>query len=98
PDAGFASISLKDGNRSAIVIDLQATTLNVLNVDDSNDAATGTDSGLIAVEHDKLLYREYVRFLLSRNEPRLPAWFEEGLSQIMMKMRFDRRWIEFAKL
>jgi hypothetical protein len=98
PDAGFASLFLKQGNRTAIVIDLQATTLNVLNVDGANDAATGTDSGLVSVEHDKQLYREYVRYLLSQNEPRFPAWLEEGLSQIIMKMQFDKRWIEFAKL
>lgn len=97
-DAGLASLFLKQGDRSAIIIDLQATTLNVLNVDDSQDAATGTDSGLISVEHDKQLYREYVHFLLSRSEPRLPAWLEEGLAQIIMRMKFDRKWIEFAKL
>ena len=43
PDAGFASVFLKQGLQTAIVIDLQATTLNVLNVDGANDAATGTD-------------------------------------------------------
>jgi hypothetical protein len=98
PDAGMASLFLKQGEQAAIVIDFQATTLNVLNIDGADDAATGTDSGTIQIEHDKQLYREYVRYLLSRNEPRMPAWFEEGLSQIIMKMEFDRRWIQFAKL
>jgi hypothetical protein len=98
PDAGFASVFLKQGQQTAIVIDLQATTLNVLNVDGANDAATGTDSGMVQVDHDKQLYREYVRYLLSRSEPRLPAWLEEGLSQIIMRMEFDKRWIVFAKL
>ncbi len=97
-DSGTASLFLRKGNHAAIVIDLQATTLNVLNVDDSNDAATGTDSGLISVEHDKQLYREYVRYLMSQMQPRSPAWLEEGLSQIFMKMQFDKRYIEFAKL
>jgi hypothetical protein len=98
PDVASASRFLKKGNQTAIVIDLQATTLSILNVDNSNDAATGTDSGLISVEHDKQLYREYVRYLLSQSEPRFPAWLEEGLSQIIMKMQFDKRWIEFAKI
>lgn len=98
PDAGFASVFLKQGFQTAIAIDLQSTTLNVLNVDGLNDAATGTDSGQISVDHDKQLYREYVRFLLSRSEPRLPAWVEEGLSQIIMRMEFDKRWIVFPKL
>lgn len=98
-DAGTASLFLKQGNQTAIVIDLQSTTLNILNVDGIDDAATGTDSGMISVEHDKQLYREYVRYLLSRTEPRSPAWLEEGLSQIIMKMQIhDRRTIEFARL
>jgi hypothetical protein len=99
PDVALASLFLKEGNKTAIVIDMASTTLNILNVDDSADAATGTDSGLITVEHDKQLYREYVRFLLSRSEPRLPAWLEEGLSQIIMRMRIESfRAIDFAKL
>lgn len=97
-DSATASLFLRKGSHAAIVIDFQATTLNVLNVDNTNDAATGTDSGLISVEHDKQLYREYVRFLMSQAEPRSPAWLEEGLSQIIMKMNFDKRYIEFAKL
>src|SRR5688500_7709708 len=52
-DSTLASRFLKQGTQTAIVIDLQATTLNILNIDSSNDAATGTDSGLISVEHDK---------------------------------------------
>ena len=96
PDTAFASLFLKQGGQSAIVIDLEATTLNVLNLEAASDP--GTDGNTISVEHDKQLYREYVRYLLSQNEARLPAWFEEGLSQIIMKMQFDKRWIEFAKL
>ncbi len=99
PEVALASLFLKEGNKTAIVIDLASTTLNVLNVDDSSDAATGTDSGQISVEHDKQLYREYVRYLLSRSEPRLPAWLEEGLSQIIMRMKIhDWRAIDFATL
>jgi hypothetical protein len=97
-ETALASLLLKKSDFTAIVIDLQATTLNVLNVDGLADLLPGTDSGLIAVEHDKQLYREYVRYLLSQSEPRVPAWLEEGLSQIIMKMKFDRRWIEFARL
>lgn len=96
-ETALASLMLRKSDFTAIVIDLQATTLNVLNLDAMADLP-GTDSGIIAVEHDKQLYREYVRYLLSQNEPRPPAWFEEGLSQIIMKMKFDRRWIEFARL
>jgi hypothetical protein len=98
-DAGTAraSLFLKNRDQTAIVIDLQATTLNVLS-DEVDDPATGVNSNEVVVEHDKQLYREYVHFLLSKAEPRLGAWFEEGLCQIIMRMKFDRRYIEFAKI
>ncbi|MEO6246063.1 MAG: hypothetical protein ABIQ12_11585 [Opitutaceae bacterium] len=94
-DTAFASLFLKKGTQTAIIIDLESTTLNVL---DLGNADAGTDNSLVSVEHDKQLYREYVRYLLSANEPRLPAWFEEGLSQIIMRMQVEKRYIEFAKL
>lgn len=98
-DAGTAraSLFLKRGDQAAIVIDLQATTLNVLS-DEVDDPATGVNSSEVQVDHDKQLYREYVHYLLSKAEPRLGAWFEEGLCQIIMRMKFDRRYIEFARI
>ncbi len=98
-DTATASLFLKEGNKTAILIDLQATTLNVLNIDGADDAATGTDSGLLQVDHDKALYREYVRYLLSKSNPRMPAWFEEGISQIIMRMQIQsRRYIELGRV
>lgn len=98
-DTTTASLFLKEGNKTAILIDLQATTLNVLNVDGIDDAATGTDSGLLQVDHDRALYREYVRYLLSKSNPRMPAWFEEGISQIIMRMQIhSRRYIELGRV
>ena len=75
-DVAKASLLLRQKDRAAIIIDMQATTLNVLNVDGADDAATGTDSGVISVEHDKQLYREYVRYLMSQSDQRSPAWLE----------------------
>ena len=98
PDRATASLFLKNREQTAIIIDLQSTTLNILATDTANDAATGTDSSLISVEHDKQLYREYVHFLLSRSEPRLPAWLEEGMAQIIMAMKVDLNHIVFGKL
>ena len=98
PDTALASLFLHQGNQSAIVINLAATTLDVLNTDVSNDAATGTDSSLVAVDHDKQLYREYVRYLLSTGETRQPAWLEEGLAQIITRIQFTARTIILARL
>lgn len=91
-----ASLFFKGKDQTAILIDLQATTLNVLEVEASTD--TAIDNSLLQVDHDKALYREYVHFLLSRSEPRLPAWLEEGLAQIIMGMKVDPDYIVFGKL
>lgn len=97
-DRALASLFLKNKEQTAIVLDMEATTLNVLATDTSNDAATGTDSNYISVDHNKQLYREYVHYLLSKNEPRLPAWLEEGMAQIIMAMQFEKKYIVFGKL
>ncbi len=93
-----ASIFLKGKEQNAILIDLQATTLNLLTYDTTDDASTGTDSSILSVDHDKVLYREYVHYLLSRSEPRLPAWFEEGMAQIIMAMKVEPKYILFGKV
>lgn len=90
-----ASLFLKQGDRSAIVIDFQAKELTVLAVD-APDPTSGEDASRFSVDHDKQLYREYVRYLLSQTEPRLPAWFEEGLTQIIIAMKIDPTLIQFG--
>jgi hypothetical protein len=50
------------------------------------------------VDFYRQLYREYVRYQLSFNQPRLPAWLEEGLAQLLMGMKVDTKFIEFAKI
>lgn len=97
-DKVSASLFLRNRERTAIVIDLQAKSLNIAGSDITDDAATGTDSTQISIDHDKQLYREYVRYLLSRSEPRLPAWLEEGICQIIMRMKVDPREIVIGEL
>lgn len=98
PEMSLASVFLQSGRKTAIVIDLAVTTLTVNDLGTQRDVLAGTDPTTIAVDDQKQLYREYVRCLLSRAEPRLPAWFEEGLAQIVMKMQFDPRRIEVGRL
>lgn len=98
PDRATASLFLKNKEQTSIILDIEATTVNVLATDTSNDAATGTDSSLIEIDHNKQLYREYVHYLLSKNEPRLPAWFEEGMAQIIMAMKVEPKYITFGEL
>lgn len=62
--------------------------------------ASAGDRGIASFAADpyRQLYREYVHYLMSRSRQRPPAWLEEGLSQIVMAMRFDRTTIEFGKV
>lgn len=97
PETGRASVYLRGKARSAIVIDMEATIISILS-DEVDDPASGVDSTRFSVEHNKQLYREYVHYLLSRSEPRLPAWYEEGFSQVIMAMKFQPDLIEFGKI
>ncbi|MEO7412126.1 MAG: hypothetical protein ABIZ81_02120 [Opitutaceae bacterium] len=88
-EAVTASVFLKNREQSAIVIDFSSATIDLF----------GSGGGtVLEVDHHKQLYREYVHFLLGRNEPRPPAWLEEGMAQIIMAMRFTKDLIEFGKL
>jgi hypothetical protein len=92
-----ASLFLKSGAQTAIVLDLESKVINV-QAFDSDDPSSGEDSTQFSIESNKQLYREYVHYLLSRAQPRLPAWFEEGMCQIVMQMKFWSNYIEFGKL
>jgi len=106
-ERGMASLFLADKEQAAIVLDLQASILNIstfdLNgstaVDTSSDNSTSSGvNSEFRVDYYKQLQREYVHYLLGRSEPRPPAWLEEGLSQLFMSMQYDRKTIRFAQL
>ncbi len=117
PDTGSISLNLRDGEMSAIVIDLQTTTLNLVTpegldamaaqaaaaaaADPADEDAGATLFGGMpdfVVDHYRQLYREYIRFVLTQSQPRLPAWMEEGLSQIFMRMEFSPTRIVVGKV
>jgi hypothetical protein len=98
---GFISVSGSDGEVSAIVLDMETSSLGMLSADalaapeppapDGDEIESGVLSGLpdFAVSPYEQLYREYLRLVLSRAQPRAPAWFEEGLAQLFMRMEFS---------
>jgi hypothetical protein len=91
----LASLFLRNAERSTIIVDLQTRELGLAGL----EAAGGVENnGFIEVDSYKQLYREYVHSLLSRNTPRMAAWLEEGLAQLLMSMKFSPTMIEFAKL
>jgi len=97
-DMGSASRFLRNPEQAAIVLDLQLKTLNVRPDDVGADPTGSTDFSQVVVEHNKQLYREYVYHLLSGTSPRAPAWFEEGMAQLIMAMKFDRNTISFGRI
>jgi hypothetical protein len=113
-DRARVSLFLKDREQTAIVLDLEAKTVNLSadTVEASAPAPLAAGPGAAAaepgdpaelttareVDHYKLLFREYFRFLMNRAEPRLPAWFEEGLAQLFMGMKVENTRIQFGKL
>jgi len=108
PDVGLISLSLRDGEVSAIVIDLESTTLSLVTPESmaftaapvEDDAEANVLSGLpdFVVSYYEQLYREYIRFVLAQVQPRSPAWFEEGISQIFMRMEFSPTTITIGRV
>jgi hypothetical protein len=92
-DIGSASLFLRNREQAAIVVDLQATSINLSGLFDDTGAVTSN----FEVDPYKQLYREYVRYLLSQGEPS-PPWLQEGIAQIVMAMEFTPTWIIFGKV
>lgn len=110
PNRAMASLTLRAGEQSAIVIDFQTKVLNLSTPEGAAAAATtaagagedgagpgGGDPGF-QVDAYRQLYREYIRFLLGGVEPRGPAWFEEGVAQIFMGMEVTTTTITVGKV
>jgi hypothetical protein len=99
PERLLASLFLRDNEHGVIVLDLER---HVMALSDLEATASASDSvassGYMEVDAYKQLFREYVHSLLARTNPRLPAWTEEGLAQLLMGMKFSRTNIQFAKL
>jgi len=98
PAQGMASLFLRNNERSAIVVDLQTRELSLAGLETEFNASGVENNGSIEVDAYKQLYREYVHSLLARTTPRLAAWLEEGLAQLLMGMKVSPTLIEFAKL
>ncbi|WP_438482437.1 tetratricopeptide repeat protein [Oleiharenicola lentus] len=95
---GTASLFFDNGPRSAIVVDVGVSVLNLNTTDSAALNSAGVTTAGIEVEEGEQLKREYIRLLLSRLQPRWPAWFEEGLAQLLRGMEVTEKRITFAKL
>jgi hypothetical protein len=103
-----ASVLLRDSEQAAIVLNFGTKTLSLapadadqgMSVGDAAGPVTGVTDGNsdVTIDYYRQLYREYVLYQLSFTQPRLPVWLEEGLAQLLMGMRVEPKFIEFAKL
>lgn len=78
---GKISLGLRSREHAALVVDCQAKVLDL--------ALNGGPVQEIEVDAYQQLSREYVRFVLIRANSSFPAWFIEGIAQIMMAMEVN---------
>lgn len=95
-NTGLVSLFLRDREQTAIVIDLEPTNFSPTDLATQMPGTAGNVE--MVVDPYRQLYREYVRFLLSRTDAPPPPWLIEGLSQIIMDIEFTDRWIIAGKI
>lgn len=96
-EMGRASITLIGREHDFIVLDLGTSTLSL------NDSTIDLDLGFGAsamfdVDYYRVLYREYVHYLLSQGSSSPPVWYEEGMLQIIQKMEIDPKRITIGEI
>lgn len=98
----LATLLLPGRDHTAIVLNfgLKAVTLNPAEVGEGDRVLDGDDltGAAMRVDFYAQLRRQYVKYLLSLSQPRQPAWFEEGISQLLMGMQVDPKFIRFAEV
>ncbi|MDF9826787.1 hypothetical protein M2447_000869 [Ereboglobus sp. PH5-10] len=95
-DSARASTTLIGPEQAFIVIDMSTSSVTL------NDTTYDIDASSLGatfdVDYYSLLYREYVHYLLSQTETPPPAWYEEGVLQIIQKMEVYPKYIRIGEL
>jgi hypothetical protein len=89
-DRGTISLALRSAEQSAIVVDYEAKVLDI--------ALPGDLAKEFEVDAHQQLSREYVRFLFGGSQAPFPAWFVEGVAQILMAMEVSKTTITVGRL
>ncbi len=120
PTSGAATLLLRRGADTAIVVDYQTKALpfsirplrfrgtqfrfpfsarsNEEDMEEDHAEEMELDEDETSLDHVRELSREYVRVVLTSQGARPPAWFEEGLAQILAGIELNRGSIVVAKL
>lgn len=93
-----ASLHFQGPIRTALVLNVGAATVELPTA--ATEVADGaeTDSTRLSVSPNAQLRRDYLRLIFRRDGARPPAWFEEGMTQVLLALRFDHRAITLGKL
>jgi len=103
-DGPRASLLLQNPEQAVIVLNYGVKVIELAPSDaevpapGDTVAAPDTLNANLQVDYYRQLSQAYVRYLLSFSRPRLPAWLEVGLAQLLMGMKVEPKFIEFAKL
>jgi len=92
-DVGRASATLVGPEGAYIILNIGTPTLLLGGSDDDT-----TGIATYEVDYYRLLYREYIHYLLSQTDTPPPAWYEEGIAQILMKMDITPTEIVLGKI
>lgn len=97
----LVALSLRDPERSALVLDLATPLFSGAEVFEGEEIVPDNRSRRnlhAAGDRYRQLYRAYALFLLAWTQPRAPAWFEEGLAQLLMSIRITDREVTLGEL
>jgi hypothetical protein len=104
-DQAQASCTASDDYETFMLINLDVNSLQV-NTPGGTLGAMETEDGLSpddptaasTVDRNMLVRREYLHLILSRIQPRSPAWLEEGVALFFSSMKVNEKTITYAKL
>lgn len=89
-DRGKISLTLQSRDYSAIVVDYEAKVLDI--------ALPGAEATAFEVDAHQQLSREYIRFLFGGAHTPFPAWFVEGVAQVLMAMEVSKTTITVGRV
>lgn len=92
----LAYSTLTDGFGTIFLInfDVKAYFSDGIGVEGGFSQATGAEF----IDGETLLRQQYIRLLLSRSQPRPPAWLEEGVARYFDSLKIGKDKITFAQL
>ena len=93
---GIVSHLLQDSEKSAIVLDMNATSLRMRELMTQNTVYWKYK--YMDVQPRKQLYREYIRYQLPKADATQPPWLLEGVTQVLQDMLINPKVIQYGRI